>query len=82
MPLSDKLIRRRKASRKQIPDDKLAVMDRATEELALSGITQACLKEGDPAPDFILPNAWDQPVSLAEMLKRGPVVLSFYRGGW
>jgi len=56
--LNDKLSRRRKASRKQIPDDKLAVMDRATEELALSGITQACLKEGDPASDFILPNAW------------------------
>jgi hypothetical protein len=82
MSLNDKLIRRRKASRKQIPENKLVAMDRATEELALSGITQTCLKEGDPAPDFILPNVWGHPVSLAEMLKRGPVVLSFYRGGW
>jgi hypothetical protein len=82
MSLNDKLMRRRKASRKQIPDDKLMVMDRATEELGLSGITEACLKEGDPAPDFSLPNVWGQTVSLAEMLQRGPVVLSFYRGGW
>jgi hypothetical protein len=82
MSLSNKLSRRRKASRKHIPEDKLAVMDRATEELALSGIIQGCLKEGDKAPDFMLPNVWGQPVSLAEMLKRGPVVLSFYRGGW
>ena len=46
--LTDKNQRLRQASRKQIPDDKLAVMDRATEELALSGITEACLKEGGP----------------------------------
>ncbi len=82
MPLTDKLIRRRKASRRQSPADKLAVMDRTTKELASSGIVKRCLKDGDPAPDFILLNLCRQSVSLAEMLKRGPVVLSFYRGGW
>lgn len=29
-----------------------------------------------------MPNATGQIVSLAEVLTRGPVVLSFYRGGW
>ncbi len=37
---------------------------------------------GDQAPDFTLPNAHGQMRSLSELLKKGPVVLSFYRGGW
>ncbi len=37
---------------------------------------------GDKAPDFSLPNAHGEMRSLADLLKKGPVVLSFYRGGW
>ncbi len=37
---------------------------------------------GDKAPDFELPNADGKVRKLYEMLKAGPVVLSFYRGGW
>jgi peroxiredoxin len=39
-------------------------------------------KVGGPAPDFTLPNVAGQPVSLAALRARGPVVLSFYRGRW
>jgi peroxiredoxin len=37
---------------------------------------------GQPAPDFTLPGAAGQPVGLAALVARGPVVLSFYRGRW
>ncbi|MEW6533972.1 MAG: hypothetical protein AB1473_24310 [Thermodesulfobacteriota bacterium] len=82
MSLTEDLVARRAAARKHIPPEKLAVMDRATEDLEKSSITASCLKEGDVAPDFVLPNAVGKSVSLGEKLKEGPVVLSFYRGGW
>ncbi len=37
---------------------------------------------GDKAPDFTLPNAHGEEKSLSDFLKDGPVILSFYRGGW
>lgn len=39
-------------------------------------------KEGDPAPDFMLPDQLGRQVSLAGELKQGPVALIFYRGEW
>ena len=40
------------------------------------------LEVGEKAPDFRLPNAAGQDVSLEERLSQGPVVLTFYRGAW
>lgn len=37
---------------------------------------------GSKAPDFTLPDAEGHKQSLAGLLKDGPVILSFYRGGW
>ncbi|CAM3592667.1 peroxiredoxin-like family protein [Zobellia roscoffensis] len=37
---------------------------------------------GDKAPDFTLPNAMGNDVSLSEMLKTGIVIIKFYRGEW
>jgi peroxiredoxin len=51
-------------------------------ELAASGIAQRALKAGDHAPDFRLPDARRGYVRLKDLLATGPVVLSFYRGGW
>ncbi len=43
---------------------------------------EGAIKIGMKAPDFTLPNASGEMRSLSEMLKVGPVILSFYRGGW
>jgi peroxiredoxin len=40
------------------------------------------LKTGNHAPDFSLPNPAGRPVSLAGLLRGGPAVVTFYRGGW
>jgi len=57
-------------------------MVRADMELAASGIAQRALKAGDRAPDSSLPDARGGHVRLNGLLAAGPVVLSFYRGGW
>lgn len=60
----------------------LAVMDRATQDLAASDWRDRSLKVGDRVPGFSLPNATGKTVELASLLAQGPVVLSFYRGAW
>lgn len=42
---------------------------------------QAC-KEGDAMPPFLLPNAEGQLVASDELLARGPLVVTFFRGDW
>ena len=46
-----------------------------------SGVTDKALKIGDRAPDFELPKRGKQ-VELSELTARGPVVVTWYRGGW
>ncbi|MGC8658709.1 MAG: hypothetical protein ACP5U1_06510 [Desulfomonilaceae bacterium] len=82
MSLNKILERWKKASRKLIPPDKLEIMDRAQQELSQVGIYDSCLQEGNVAPKFQLPNATGHIVSLDTLLLKGPLVLSFYRGGW
>ena len=40
------------------------------------------LRMGDIAPSFTLKNQNNENVNLDELLKKGPVVLTWYRGGW
>lgn len=47
-----------------------------------SGILENAKKNGDVAPDFTLNNALGEPVQLSDYLKKGKVVLTWYRGGW
>ena len=58
------------------------IMARATAELVASGQAKRALKAGDPAPEFTLTDPDGNPVSSVELLKRGPLVISFYRGVW
>ncbi|MFC7338575.1 peroxiredoxin-like family protein [Haloferula chungangensis] len=52
------------------------------EAVAASGIVDKAKNVGDKAPDFTLKNATGKEVSLKSLLKDGPVVLTWYRGGW
>jgi hypothetical protein len=82
MTLQEKLDAMREASRTRVAPDARAVMQRSIEDLRASGIMDRVVKVGQRAPDFTLPDAGGRPVGLAELLARGPVVLSFYRGRW
>ncbi len=65
-----------------LPEDEAQTVAGSFEKLYASQVAETALTVGDIAPDFTLPNVTGQPVSLYEVLKRGPVVVSFYRGGW
>ena len=59
----------------------MAAMKQAGEELARQ-MPNPGIKIGEKAPDFSLTNAFGKTVTLSEELKKGPVVLVFYRGAW
>lgn len=62
--------------------ERLEAMARATKELTDSGQAQRAKKAGDVAPVFTLKDPEGNPVSSRELLSRGPLVVSFYRGVW
>lgn len=50
--------------------------------LAESDFGQRAPQVGDVAPDFTLPDQRGVPVRLSDVLREGPVILTFYRGAW
>ncbi len=82
MSLEEKLAEMRAASAKRIPEYKRAVMGRATQELRDTGIMDRVIKIGDALPAFALANANGETVSSADLLARGAVVLTVFRGHW
>ena len=46
------------------------------------GAAEGALKVGEVAPDFLLPDADGNLVSSERLRAKGPVVLSFFQGGW
>ena len=82
MALEDTLRGIREASAKCIPADKAAIMHRATEELRASGTMDRVIKVGDRLPGFGLPNAYGREVHSSDLLVRGPLILTFFRGAW
>lgn len=50
--------------------------------VADSGILTKAVQVGQKAPDFELKNAKGEAVKLSTLLQDGPVVLTWYRGGW
>lgn len=50
--------------------------------VANSGVLNKALNIGDKAPNFTLKNALNTSVSLYDELQNGPVILTWYRGGW
>jgi hypothetical protein len=64
------------------PKAVIEIFHRATEELRQSGLAERALKTGDQAPVFTLNNQDRNPISSAELLARGPLVITFFRGHW
>lgn len=64
------------------PEKIKSVMATATTDLIESKLAEKSLGKGDKIPDFSLPNAVGEEVSLNSLLAKGAAVISFYRGGW
>jgi len=64
------------------PPDLLKDLFSIVEQVRTSGAAEKALKEGAQAPDFTLPDASGNAVTLSHLLEQGPVVITFYRGEW
>lgn len=82
MSLKERIEEFRRESIRKIPEDARKVMQKATEGLVNSGIEENIPKVGSKAYDFTLQNYDGSEITLYEETTKGPVVLSFYRGGW
>lgn len=63
-------------------DEKKRIYGEGIAAVKNSGILEKAKNLGDKAPDFTLKNATGTSVNLEEALKDGPVILTWYRGGW
>lgn len=66
----------------EVPPELMEKVGAFIGRLAEDGVGASARKVGDLAPDFALKNTSGQPVSLAALLAKGPVVVTFYRGEW
>lgn len=82
MSLQDEIQNLQEKFLKDVPRETVDIIFQATADLDASGIADKALKEGDSAPEFILPDAAGVEISSSELLSKGPLVLNFYRGGW
>ncbi len=80
--LKTKLEERKAAFALNADDNKKRAYRQGIDEVRVSGITTSAKQVGDVAPDFNLYNAESKLVSLSDILKEGPVILNWYRGGW
>lgn len=82
MTLKEKLAAMKADFESKAPREALAVMHRVTDELRTSGLAERALQVGDKAPPFALPTGQGETVRLEDLLAKGPLVLTFYRGAW
>jgi peroxiredoxin len=82
MALQDRLDAFKAGFKAGKPPEIHPIMERATAELAASGQAGRAIKAGDRAPQFTLKDQNANDVSSADLLAQGPLVVTFYRGGW
>lgn len=80
--LKSKLEERKTNFALKADDNKKKAYKEGIESVVKSGIVNTAKQVEDEAPDFTLNNALGIPVSLSEYLKKGDVILTWYRGGW
>lgn len=81
-PLQDQLDEITARTRLLVQADRLAVGERAVEELFATGIEESILPVGATAPEFALKDSNNKMVRSTELLATGPLVIKFFRGRW
>ncbi len=82
MSLAEKLDAIRARGAKRIAPERRAVIMAATKSLRESGIAERAIKVGDPLPEFSLSNTNGVTVRSTDLLAKGAVVLTVFRGKW
>ena len=81
-PVKQELEAFQKDQAAKAPAERLKAYEEGIEQVKKSGVLGKALKVGDKAPDFELPDASGRRIKLSALLERGPVVVTWYRGGW
>lgn len=80
--LRQELDERRMLAEQYVPAEIQEINRQTVEHLRASGIAARALAVGTNAPAFELPDQDDKPVSSAEPLRQGRLVICFFRGRW
>jgi peroxiredoxin len=80
--LSKQLAEYRAGWRDRVPADRQAMMDRHVAHLAATGIDRSAKQVGDHAAAIRLRDQHGTMFDVANLLAKGPVIVTFYRGGW
>lgn len=80
--LQEQLDERASEFRTNAPQELVDLFEKGVQDVAGTNITARALKVGDIAPVFGLPDHSGRLVNITAHLAQGPVVLTFYRGGW
>ncbi|QBD83465.1 AhpC/TSA family protein [Ktedonosporobacter rubrisoli] len=81
-PLSQKLAQVLAMGKQMVPAELLQQLLSPVEMLRANKAAERALQEGEKVPDFTLPDALGNSVTLTQLLGQGPVVITFYRGSW
>jgi len=80
--LQDQLDEITSNTRRLVQPERLAIGERALEELFHTGIEERILPVGAQAPEFELNDSSGRMVRGSDLLALGPLVLDFFRGRW
>ncbi len=80
--LTVQLAERAQESAGKAPKETRQIMMKAIKDLKESQVMEKALKKGDKIPNFTLPDVLKGDVSSEVLLKQGPLLITFYRGGW
>lgn len=80
--LSQQLKAREAAGSGKVTPEVKAAFAEGIAAVEAAKVVENAKQAGDAAPDFTLTNATGKEVTLSAELKKGPVVLTWYRGGW
>jgi hypothetical protein len=82
MTLQERLDAMRAGFEATAPSAAREIMHRATEDLRASGAAGRAVGMGQVFPAFALESSAGEEVRSEDLLARGPLVLTFFRGQW
>lgn len=80
--LSEQLEEFRAGWMKRVPAERRAIMERHIAHLTDVGLGKLARQVGERAPAIVLPDVDGKEFDVSTLLTKGPVVVTFYRGGW
>ncbi|PXW11099.1 MULTISPECIES: peroxiredoxin-like family protein [Chryseobacterium] len=66
----------------QLPQDILNAFGNSVEDLKTKNMGDNSIQAGQQMPEFSLPNAYGENIHSTQILKKGKMILAFYRGSW